>query len=48
MISLQDNFAQGGLTNLGLKDVKLALQWVQKNINSFRGDPTKVNQLQRV
>ena len=42
-VSLQDSFAQEGLTNLGLKDVKLALRWVQDNINSFRGDPAKVS-----
>lgn len=41
--SLQDSFAQRGLTNLGLKDIKVALEWIQANINSFRGDPTKVS-----
>ena len=45
MIRLQEDFAREGLTNLGLKDIKLALQWVQTNINSFRGDPSKVNQM---
>lgn len=28
--------------NLALKDVRLALQWVQSNIKSFGGDPSKV------
>jgi carboxylesterase type B len=42
MFRLESSFAQQGLTNLGLQDVKLALEWVQKNINSFGGDPTKV------
>ena len=39
---LENSFAEQGLTNLGLQDVVLALEWVQKNINSFGGDPTKV------
>jgi len=40
---LENSFAEQGLTNLGLQDVVLALEWVQKNINSFGGDPTKVS-----
>jgi carboxylesterase type B len=31
-----------GVGNLGLQDQRLALQWIQKYIGNFGGDPTKV------
>lgn len=31
-----------GATNLGLKDILLAFEWVQKNIAAFGGEPSKV------
>ncbi|CAE6458548.1 unnamed protein product [Rhizoctonia solani] len=35
------SFEKGAL-NVGLKDQRLALEWIQKNIEYFGGDKTKV------
>ena len=31
-----------GVTNLGIRDQRLALQWVRENIGAFGGDTSKV------
>ncbi|TYJ58286.1 hypothetical protein B9479_000829 [Cryptococcus floricola] len=35
-------YAENQATNLGLKDIKQCLSWVQSNIAAFGGDPSKI------
>lgn len=36
------DLAEEGSTNLGMRDQRLAMEWVADNVASFGGDPSKV------
>ncbi|CAH0017714.1 unnamed protein product [Clonostachys rhizophaga] len=37
-----EEIVKAGLANLGLRDLRMGLHWVQENIGGFGGDPSKV------
>lgn len=40
--ALSDALKQDNSLNVGMKDQRLALEWVQENIGHFGGDPSRV------
>lgn len=37
-----DTIEEDGAPNAGLLDVRVATEWVQRNIRAFGGDPSKI------